>query len=144
MADVERVKGAAMRRRERRLRSWLKHERQTVRMVLAETFHHSSAPFASGWEGTCSTTACGDRTRQGAGRPRTIRRGPEWLGIRRSSVCVTRKTPCGVRGLPSWQSRRSRRSAFSSTPWSSLLRSLPCYRFSTILCRRRWYSWWTS
>ena len=26
-------------------RSWLKHERQTVRMVLAETFHHSSAQF---------------------------------------------------------------------------------------------------
>ena len=25
--------------------AWLKHERQTVRMVLAETFHHSSAPF---------------------------------------------------------------------------------------------------
>ena len=37
----ERVTGAARRRRERRL----KHERQTVRMVLAETFHHSSAPF---------------------------------------------------------------------------------------------------
>ena len=41
----EHVTGAAKRRRERRLRSWLKHERQTVRMVLAETFHHSSAPF---------------------------------------------------------------------------------------------------
>ena len=42
---AERASGAARRRRERRLRSWLKHERQTVRMVLAETFHHSSAPF---------------------------------------------------------------------------------------------------
>ena len=41
----ERETGAAKRRRERQLRSWLKHERQTVRMVLAETFHHSSAPF---------------------------------------------------------------------------------------------------
>ena len=29
----------------RRLRSWLKHERQTVCMVLAETFHNSSASF---------------------------------------------------------------------------------------------------
>ena len=45
MDDVERVSGAARRRRERWLRSWLKHERQTVRMVLAETFHHSLAPF---------------------------------------------------------------------------------------------------
>ena len=41
----ERESGAAKRLRERRMRSWLKHERQTVRMVLAETFHHSSAPF---------------------------------------------------------------------------------------------------
>ena len=32
-------------RRERWLRSWLKHERQTVRMVLAETFRCSSALF---------------------------------------------------------------------------------------------------
>ena len=46
MDDVERGSGAARRRRERRLRSWLKHERQTVRMVLAETFHHSSTPFS--------------------------------------------------------------------------------------------------
>ena len=45
MSDVERASGAARRRRERRLRSWLKHERQTVCMVLAETFHHSSALF---------------------------------------------------------------------------------------------------
>ena len=37
--------GASKRRRERRLRSWKKNERQTVRMVLAETVHHSSAPF---------------------------------------------------------------------------------------------------
>ena len=41
----ERETGAAKRRRERRLRSWLERERQTVRVVLAETFHHSSAPF---------------------------------------------------------------------------------------------------
>ena len=37
--------GAAARRRGRRLRSWLRHERQTVAMVLAEIFHHSSALF---------------------------------------------------------------------------------------------------
>ena len=42
--------GAAKRRRERRQRSWLKHERQTVRMVLAETFHHCSAPFPPKFE----------------------------------------------------------------------------------------------
>ena len=37
--------GAAQRRRERRLRSWLRHERQTVAMVLAEACHHSSGSF---------------------------------------------------------------------------------------------------
>ena len=33
--------GAAERRRERRLRSWLRHERMTVAMALAEQLHHS-------------------------------------------------------------------------------------------------------
>ena len=34
--------GAARRRRQRRLRSWLKHERQSVAMALAEYTHHAS------------------------------------------------------------------------------------------------------
>ena len=34
--------GSARRRRERRLRSWLRHERMTVRMELAAGLHHSS------------------------------------------------------------------------------------------------------
>ena len=37
--------GAAARRRGRRLRSWLRHERHTVAMVLAEACHHSSGSF---------------------------------------------------------------------------------------------------
>ena len=32
--------GSAMRRRQRRLRSWLRHERMTVRMELAAALHH--------------------------------------------------------------------------------------------------------
>ena len=36
------VSGAAQRRRQRRLRSWLRHERMTVAMALAERTHHSS------------------------------------------------------------------------------------------------------
>ena len=36
------VVGAAQRRRQRRLRSWLRHERMTVAMALAERTHHSS------------------------------------------------------------------------------------------------------
>ena len=34
--------GAAMRRRQRRLRSWLRHERMTVAMTLAEFTHHTA------------------------------------------------------------------------------------------------------
>ena len=44
MSDVERVSGAASRRRERRLRSWLRHEWMTVRMELAAALHHSAGP----------------------------------------------------------------------------------------------------
>ena len=40
---------AARRRRERRLRSWLRHERITVRMELAAALHHS-APRSAGLE----------------------------------------------------------------------------------------------
>ena len=41
--DVDRATGAAWRRRQRRLRSWWRHEQQTVAAVLA-TFQHHSAP----------------------------------------------------------------------------------------------------
>ena len=41
MADVEHA-GAAKRRRERRLRQWLRHERMTVAMAVAEATHHSA------------------------------------------------------------------------------------------------------
>ena len=41
MSDVERASGAATRRRERRLRQFLRHERVTVAMALAENLHHS-------------------------------------------------------------------------------------------------------
>ena len=42
MADL--AGGAARRRRELRLRSWLRHERMTVRMELAAALHHSAGP----------------------------------------------------------------------------------------------------
>ena len=40
--EVDGAKSAAWRRRQRRLRSWLKHELQTVAMALAECLHHSA------------------------------------------------------------------------------------------------------
>ena len=42
MAGVGIATGAAKRRRERRLRSWLRHERMTVAMALAEVTHHTA------------------------------------------------------------------------------------------------------
>ena len=47
--------GAAMRRRQRRLRQWLRHERLSVAISLAESHHHAaprgqSMARAGGWE----------------------------------------------------------------------------------------------
>ena len=39
---VDRDSGAAMRRRQRRLRQFIRHERLTVAMALAEMTHHSA------------------------------------------------------------------------------------------------------
>ena len=43
-----RAGGGAQRRRARRLRSFLRHERMTVRMALAEALHHSCGVEPSG------------------------------------------------------------------------------------------------
>ena len=40
--DGERGSGAALRRRERRLRAWQRHVRMAVQLALAETLHHSA------------------------------------------------------------------------------------------------------
>ena len=45
--DVEHATGSALRRRQRRLRQWLRHERMTVAMALAESQHHA-APWRQG------------------------------------------------------------------------------------------------
>ena len=41
MMSGERDAGSARRRRERRLRSWLRHERMTVAAELSAALHHS-------------------------------------------------------------------------------------------------------
>ena len=95
--------GAAKRWRERRLRSWLKHERQTVRMVLAETLHHSSEHFPPMFKEELvgrhvQHDAYGDRRRQGPRRPRTSLRARRWPGGRSSSAL--KKSPAGGRPAP--------------------------------------------
>ena len=61
-------RGAAARRRERRLRAWHRHERLTVAMELATALHHSAQrprPVVEepkeGWRARC-TTRYGDRS----------------------------------------------------------------------------------
>ena len=55
MINVERAAGAAQRRRGRRLRAALRHERQSIAMALAELTHHTAPrglrmARAGGWE----------------------------------------------------------------------------------------------
>ena len=50
----EHAAGGAMRRRQRRLRSWLRHERITIAMALVEMTHHTAPrgpKMATAWEG---------------------------------------------------------------------------------------------
>ena len=61
--EVDGERTSAWRRRQRRLRSWLRHERQTVAMELAATLHHSRDV------GLGRTPAYGHRRRRAARRP---------------------------------------------------------------------------
>ena len=47
MVGVGNATGAAMRRRQRRLRAWARHERLSIAMALATVEHHSSGPTAN-------------------------------------------------------------------------------------------------
>ena len=118
--------GAAQRRRQRRLRSMLRHERMSVAMALAEMLHHSSQgqrmARAGEEESELNYTAA-------------VRR--RLLPSRCSSAC-TKKSPAG--GGPRLSLSLGRKCGSSGTPWSTSLTwcvSLPWCRFSMLLCRRR-------
>ena len=66
MADVAHAAGAAKRRRERRLRAMLRHERRSVAMALAEFTHHSSRGqrTARAWEEVENATHDGLRAQK--------------------------------------------------------------------------------
>ena len=108
--------GAARRRRERHLRLWLKHERQSVAMALSEYNHHSQE----------------DRGRTGLERRST---GTKYVAPRRQKSLLP-----WVPGHPLWVSRGGHRNGSSSAPWSSSPTSCPWSRFWIFLCRR----WWNS
>ena len=66
MADVAHAASAAKRRRERRLRAMLRHERRSVAMALAEFTHHSSREqrTARAWEEVENATHDGLRAQK--------------------------------------------------------------------------------
>ena len=66
---------SARRRRERRLRSWLRHERMTVAMELAAATHHSSPK--GGWPDTTHDALRGQKTASSAGVHPGVLKEPE-------------------------------------------------------------------
>ena len=109
--------GSARRRRERRLRSFLRHERMTV---AAWSWPQPCTALRSEVQGPRRTTLHGARRRSTPGRTRC------------SSSCST-KTPPGC-GRPVWSSRRGHRSGFRGTPWSRWPTSLPWCRLPRCSC----------
>ena len=109
------ARGAAWRRRQRRLRSMLRHERQTVAVALAESQHHSAKrpkmARAGEWGGEASSAT---RRRSGGDPPL-----PSWS----SSACRSTKIPA-VPGHPVWVSRGGDRRGFCVTSWSMWLTSV--------------------
>ena len=67
--------GAATRRRERRLRSWWRHERMTVAMELAVATHHSSPK--GGWPGATHDALRGQTKASSGGRRPGVLKEPE-------------------------------------------------------------------
>ena len=107
------VRGAAWRRRQRRLRSMLRHERQTVRMELAAALHHS-------WGG-------GLGTHEGLRAQKTASAGPaEYFELSSDDG-----RPAGGSGRrPCWS--RGRRRGTGGTRGSGMRSP----RISMFLCRR--------
>ena len=71
---AERDVGSARRRRERRLRSWLRHERMTVRMKLAAALHHSAVKGAGPETNVALRSQKDGQLQGGSGVLRAVRR----------------------------------------------------------------------
>ena len=126
-------------RRERRLRSWLKHERMTVAMALAEASHHT-AHRDKGQPGP----GCGYEMKYTV----EFREHPPPRSPARGTSALTTMTACrssGARGLTA-SLASGRRSESRGASWCRSLTRHPSFRFSTILilCRRWWTQWWKS
>ena len=104
--------GSARRRRERRLRQFLRHECLSVAMALSEKEHHTSR---------------GQRKDRAGGEARDVPHGR-----------VPEGPPPRVPSHPVWVSRGGHRNGSSSAPWSSSPAWCSWSRFWIFLCRR-WF-----
>ena len=119
--------GVARRRRERRLRSMLRHEQQSIRMALATVMHHSFKVHTE-YGGPRSQTSA---TRAGEGEVREQHYG---LRAQDRPLLGTRPAPL-LEVLP--------QVGHSGTLWTTLSTPFMGYRRSMVLCRLWWNSWWT-
>ena len=126
------VVGAAQRRRQRRLRSWLRHEWMTVAMALAERTHQSSRGQTIARAGVWGRELNYTATVRDPPPPSPLTPYPS-----RSSSASTKKSPAG-RGRTGSLPCPRRRSEICGAPCSrSSILSLR-FLFSMIL-RRRWF-----
>ena len=127
---------AAQRRRQRRLRSMLRHEQQSIRMALATVMHHSYKVHTEygALRGLKTATRAGKEGREehdALRRQRPPPLQPELFQLYEA-------------GWPVWSRRGGLRRRFSGTPWSNSLTSFPWCRSWTLLgCWVR-LGWWTS
>ena len=109
--------GAAKRRRERRLRSWWRHERMSIACALAEALHHSlrqpGVRQEEGWSCSARCRTRPDDSHQGTGAGHAVlhfRRRWGRAGSRGSGSFGRRRGICGAarrmsRSLPSMSQR---------------------------------------
>ena len=104
--DAERATGAAFRRRQRRLRSWLRHERQSVAMELAAALHHSRDARSE----VAHEAPRGQKTASSGSRPAALKE-PELLvgGARGAAMpglrCAVARPRCSGRRRRRWCGR---------------------------------------
>ena len=120
MASEQPGSGAAQRRRQRRLRSWLRHERMTVGMALAESTHHSSRGQTIAWAGVWGREM---------NYTATIRNPP----THQPELFSLEEEPGGSRPDRLFEVRPQE--AVQRHTWSSLPTTLPGCRRLTFLCR---------
>ena len=125
--------GAAMRRRERRLRAMLRHERMTVAMVLSEKKHHTSRgqnkDRTMGEENVMNCTA-------------KLRKTPPPTAASTEDDPMVLDEGGALEGQHLCLRLLAGRNVCSGTAWSILPKSAPSCRFSMpmFLCR----CWWIS